>query len=286
MHQNVSFHHLARWLWCFVSLYFAEAAVSPLIVSDPLDIIILSQHYDMICSNSICLANLIETLVRHTGSTKCECCSHLIRSDNPIISFIVLFFCHHFSPFSRTSLSLLFAATFVFAGGIEWWFHMSLCWKRGYIFLINIICVFLRFTCLLFQLPASHNFWFPPPLLRSTQGMNLLPLQQKELWHLFFLCNLSNAKSWRRANTHTALQWIYTEISSFIRKSTSFVNCSKWNLLSFPSWFPFVIQIRPNFQFIIRIFIRYIYFPGNFVIHSAVAHRELSSVRKLTVNKM
>lgn len=59
------------------------------IVSDLLDIIILSQHYDMICSNSICLANLINVHAAERG------CCHLAHKDNTIMLFIVLFFCRH-----------------------------------------------------------------------------------------------------------------------------------------------------------------------------------------------
>lgn len=159
MHQNVSFHHLIRCLWCFVSFYFAEATVSQLIVSDLLDIIILSQHYDMICSNSICLANLIKRSYNIHWAAKFERSSHLTSKDNLIILFIVLFFCHHFSLFSAPLFLLFGSSTFIFAGGTERWFHMEIYRKQGYISMINIICVFLRFTCLLFQLLANQNFF-------------------------------------------------------------------------------------------------------------------------------
>lgn len=128
-----------------------------LIVPDLLDIIILSQHYDMICWNSIYLANLINVRM-----TKCVRVCVTLPKDNLIILFIVLFFLSFFSS-------------------------MGLLPKQDYIFMINIICVFLHFSHFRFQL-----FVFESLILLSSQGATDCKFSRKNddfllftfLWYL------------------------------------------------------------------------------------------------------
>lgn len=208
---------------------------------------------------------------------------------NVIILFIVLFVCHHFFAPSMAHIC---------AARIGRWFRASLSKTRLYLVMINIICVFLRFACLLFQLFASHNCLRHRYHLEREHLFSQLSRKKAKCDICFFFVHWNGflfshtifleCEKLTPAHTHTAWQRISTEISSFIRNHQHHLwCCSKWNLLLFPSWFPFVIQIRPNFQFIIRIFIRYIYFPGNFAFTLPwFTVSEQSSVRKLTVNKM
>lgn len=123
-----------------------------LIVPDLLDIIILSQHYDMICWNSIYLANLINVRM-----AKCARVCVTLPTDNLIILFIVLFFSSFFCS-------------------------MGLLPKQDYIFMINIICVFLHFSHFRFQLFVIRKLNFAVIAVS-----NWLQTQQKKRG--FFYCS-------------------------------------------------------------------------------------------------
>lgn len=139
MHRNVSFHHLIRWLWCFVSLYISKRRQS-------LDCFGSAWHHYSITTlwHDLFKFDLFGKFDKNVRATAAHCmkfeccCSHLTCKDNVIILFIVLFFCHHFSPFFAFLLLLLSLSLSLCPmcarWGTEWWFHASLSKTRLYLY--------------------------------------------------------------------------------------------------------------------------------------------------------
>lgn len=91
--------------------------------------------------------------------------------------------------------------------------------KQGYIFMINIICVFLRFTCLLFQLFESHNFCRQPPPKIEWGPIASSAEKKYDIcffmhWRFFF-AQFVKCEKLAYTNTHTHIQ----HRNEFMRKS-------------------------------------------------------------------